>query len=129
MKGTLQGTALLLAVTCGLLTWFLADANPPLAQDEATLGICLNSEREPVVRVEACRTAAEQRNVSTQFNLGGMYYNGEGVLQNDAEAVKWYRLAAKQGLGLIRFRGHFLKGGYDVHSGKDNAAAATPPGV
>ncbi len=33
------------------------------------------------------------------------------------------------GLGLIQFRGHFLKGGYDVHNGKDNAAPATPPGV
>ena len=32
-------------------------------------------------------------------------------------------------LGLIQFRGHFLKGGYDVHNGKDNAAPATPPGV
>ena len=26
-----------------------------------------------------------------------MYGNGEGVLQDDAEAVKWYRLAAEQG--------------------------------
>ena len=32
-------------------------------------------------------------------------------------------------VGLIQFRGHFLKGGYDVHNGKDNAAPATPPGV
>jgi TPR repeat protein len=26
-----------------------------------------------------------------------MYYEGEGVTQNHAEAVKWYRLAAEQG--------------------------------
>ena len=26
-----------------------------------------------------------------------MYDNGEGVAENDAEAVKWYRLAAEQG--------------------------------
>jgi TPR repeat protein len=26
-----------------------------------------------------------------------MYDNGQGTLQNDAEAVKWYRLAADQG--------------------------------
>ena len=32
-----------------------------------------------------------------QFNLGIMYANGEGVLKDDAEAVKWYRLAAEQG--------------------------------
>ena len=29
-------------------------------------------------------------------NLGVRYANGQGVEQNDAEAVKWYRLAAKQ---------------------------------
>ena len=26
-----------------------------------------------------------------------MYDNGEGVLEDDAEAVRWYRLAAEQG--------------------------------
>ena len=26
-----------------------------------------------------------------------MYANGEGVLKDDAEAVRWYRLAAEQG--------------------------------
>ena len=66
MKGTLQGTAFLLAVTGGLLAWFLAGSNPSCAQDEAALDICLNSEREPVVRVEACRTAAEQGTAPAQ---------------------------------------------------------------
>ena len=33
-----------------------------------------------------------------QYNLGVMYENGRGVPQNDAEAVKWYRKAAEQGL-------------------------------
>ena len=32
-----------------------------------------------------------------QFNLGVMYDNGQGVLQDYKEAVKWYRLAAEQG--------------------------------
>jgi len=26
-----------------------------------------------------------------------MYFSGDGVLQDDAEAVKWFRLAAEQG--------------------------------
>ena len=30
-------------------------------------------------------------------NLGVMYDNGDGVPENDAEAVKWYRKAADQG--------------------------------
>ena len=40
---------------------------------------------------------AEQGNASAQYNLGFMYKNGEGVLQDYKTAVKWYRLAAEQG--------------------------------
>ena len=40
---------------------------------------------------------ARQGDAGAQFNLGIMYANGRGVPQNDAEAVKWYRLAADQG--------------------------------
>ena len=32
-----------------------------------------------------------------QSNLGFAYGNGQGVPQDDAEAVRWYRLAADQG--------------------------------
>ena len=32
-----------------------------------------------------------------QYNLGLMYYNGQGVLQDYKEAVKWYRKSAEQG--------------------------------
>ena len=47
-----------------------------------------------------------------QNNLGGMYAKGDGVPQNDAEAVKWWRKAAEQGhakaqnnLGVMYLRG------------------------
>mgnify|MGYP003359089257 FL=1 len=40
---------------------------------------------------------AEQGNVNAQFNLGVMYYKGQGVKQDYFEAVKWYRQAEKQG--------------------------------
>ena len=40
---------------------------------------------------------AEQGNATAQYNLGQMYRRGEGVKQDDAEAVKWYRKAAEQG--------------------------------
>jgi TPR repeat protein len=40
---------------------------------------------------------AEQGDAFAQFSLGIMYDNGEGVPQDYAEAVKWYRLAAEQG--------------------------------
>ena len=34
---------------------------------------------------------------AAQSNLGVMYANGQGVPQDYAEAVKWYRKAAEQG--------------------------------
>lgn len=41
---------------------------------------------------------AENGSANAQFNLGAMYDNGDGVPEeNDAEAAKWYRLAADQG--------------------------------
>lgn len=42
--------------------------------------------------------AAEQGNAAAQYNLGAMYYKGQGVRRDDAEAVRWYRQAAEQGL-------------------------------
>ena len=40
---------------------------------------------------------AEQGDAAAQHKLGVMYDNGEGILVNKAEAVKWYRKAAEQG--------------------------------
>jgi len=41
---------------------------------------------------------AEQGDATAQFSLGMMYYNGEGVAQDYKEAMKWFRLAAEQGI-------------------------------
>ena len=43
------------------------------------------------------RLRAEQGDASAQYNLGVRYANGEGVLKDEAEAVRWYRLSADQG--------------------------------
>ena len=47
-------------------------------------------------------SAAEQGDANAQYNLGVYYYNGEGVDQNYAEAVKWFRLAAEQGFATAQ---------------------------
>jgi hypothetical protein len=39
------------------------------------------------------RPLAEQGDAKAQFRLGGMYLNGQGVPQDAAEAVKWWRKA------------------------------------
>jgi TPR repeat protein len=41
--------------------------------------------------------AAAQGISYAQYNLGFMYANGRGVVQDYAEAVRWYKLAAAQG--------------------------------
>ncbi len=43
------------------------------------------------------RQKDEQGNAEAQASLRKAYDNGEGVPQDDKEAVKWYRLAAEQG--------------------------------
>jgi len=43
------------------------------------------------------RPLAEQGNVSASYNLGTMYYNGEGTSRDYIQALKWYRVAAEHG--------------------------------
>ena len=49
------------------------------------------------------KAAAEQGDAVAQNNLGFMYDKGEGVPENDAEAVKWYRKAADHGYAKAQF--------------------------
>ena len=48
--------------------------------------------------ISATKELADQGDADAQFNLGVMYYKGQGVPQDCAEAMKWYRLAADQGV-------------------------------
>ena len=50
-----------------------------------------------VTALREWRPLAEQGDAKAQYNLGGMYANGQGVPQDYAEAVRWYRKAAEQG--------------------------------
>ncbi len=53
--------------------------------------------------LDEARRLAAQGDAEAQTNLGVMYANGEGVPQNDAEAVKWSRLAAAQGYAIAQY--------------------------
>jgi uncharacterized protein len=52
---------------------------------------------------EILKPLADQGNSKAQFELGVMYEKGQGVPQDDKEAVKWYRLAAEQGFASAQF--------------------------
>jgi hypothetical protein len=71
---------------------FLVGAGPCLADDT----------------LDTWRARAEQGDARAQFNLGLMYDTGEGVPQDDAEAVRWYRRAADQGHADAQFNLGFM---------------------
>lgn len=40
---------------------------------------------------------ANQGNAAAQYNLGVMYYKGDGIPQNQSKAIEWFQRAAAQG--------------------------------
>ena len=54
----------------------------------------LGQDPDPITEI---RRQAEQGDVDAQFNLGGRYFRGVGVPEDDTEAARWLRLAAEQG--------------------------------
>ena len=50
-----------------------------------------------------CTGPAEEGNATAQFCIGRLYANGFGVMMDDAEALKWYGLAAEQGHAEAQF--------------------------
>lgn len=65
---------------------------------------------------------AEQGDASAQFDMGMKYAKGEGVGQDDAEAVKWFRKAADKGLADAQvILGQYYFNGYGVP--QDNTQA------
>ena len=48
--------------------------------------------------LRAFRPLAEQADARAQYNLGLMYWYGDGVPSDNSEAIKWFRRAAEQGL-------------------------------
>ena len=99
MKRTLLLTLALIAAGC-------ADAEqsetPSDGSEQVTpsASCAALSDESPLEDVLLC---AEQGYAPAQNDLGFMYANGEGVPQDDAEAVRWYRLAAEQGNAFSQF--------------------------
>lgn len=69
--------------------------------------------------VDVRRLLAEDGNPIAQISLGFDYANGNGVPQDYAEAVKWYRMAADQGyaeaqlnMGVMYYNGQGVPQNY-----------------
>jgi TPR repeat protein len=70
------------------------------------------NSRQLAKRAAVYRIRAEQGDANAQYSLSYMYHKGEGLPQDDSEAVRWCRRAAEQGyapaqdaLGIIYRRG------------------------
>ncbi len=72
-------------------------AMPAWGQD-FDAGLAAYERGDYAAALKEWKPLAEQGYAAAQFNLGAMYDNGQGVPQDDAQAVQWYRLAAEQGM-------------------------------
>ena len=68
------------------------------------------------------REAAEKGHAGAQYNLGSLYYLGNGVAKSVEEAVKWIRKAAEAGdPGAQWHLGHFYQTGEVVNKNLEEA--------
>ena len=67
------------------------------------LSICVLLFAHSQTSVLLLHKAAAFGNAQAQFNMGAMYYSGEGISQNYKKAMHWYKKAAKQNNTLAQF--------------------------
>jgi TPR repeat protein len=79
-----------------ILAFFMMLCSPAAAQD-FDKGMAAYEVGDYATALKEWRSLAEAGNVFAQFDLGLMYDIGQGVPQDNKEAVKWYELAADQG--------------------------------
>lgn len=60
-------------------------------------GLAAYNSKDYASALREFKPLAAQGGAKAQYSLGWMYQQGQGVAQDNKEAVKWYLLAAKQG--------------------------------
>src|SRR5438309_797491 len=86
----------------GIFLWswvFVFAASASEAPDSGSTPSCdaLYRTKDFPRAAKVCAADAEKGNPQAQFLMGRMHEEGDGVAQDDAIAVKWYRLAADKG--------------------------------
>jgi uncharacterized protein len=92
MKVSLAGLSL--SILLAIVAKAQEPARPPSTNALAT---------DNTAAIVELRAKAEQGNADAQYELGACYHVGQGVPQDDAEAMKWYRKAAVQGNSTAQF--------------------------
>ena len=78
-----------------LVLAFLMTLSSPVVAQDYEKGHVAYEAGDYAAALREWTPLAEQGLTAAQYNLGIMYANGQGVLQDYKDAVKWYRLAAK----------------------------------
>ena len=76
---------------------FLMTLSSPVAAQDFDKGLAAAQAGDFATALQEWMPLAEAGDADAQYNLGVMYNEGDGVLQDYKEAVKWFRLAAEQG--------------------------------
>ncbi len=71
--------------------------------DDVEDGVASAEKGDFAAALQLLKPLAEQGDAQAQFNLGLMYFNGNGVAQDYKTAVKWYTLAAAQGVASAQY--------------------------
>jgi uncharacterized protein len=74
------------------------------AEAQSNLGVMLASRGEFAKAAYWYREAAEAGIGTAAYNLGTLYFNGQGVTQNYAKAHDWFLEAAKRGNAYAEFQ-------------------------
>ena len=111
--GGMKGKAVIRSLRAASLVLVLATSMAAAQDFDAGLAAAQSGDFATALR--EWTPLAEQGDATAQNNLGLMFATGQGVPQDDAEAVKWYRLAAGQGDAKAQFNlGYMYANGYGV---------------
>lgn len=88
-------------------SWYKKAAEKGHIPAERQLAILYESGRglpvaEPTEAVKWYRKAAESQDMESQYAMGRMYQYGVGVTKDQAQSIKWYKMAAGQGHELAK---------------------------
>lgn len=100
----------------------LAGSTPASQPPITTVSASSNPERAKALTPEELRGLADRGDAEAQWQLGTLYHTGDGLPQNDRQAVEWFQRSANQGYAqALRALGSAYWGGRGVK--QDNTEA------
>ena len=76
----------------------------PISAQDFEKGVAAFNSGDYATAFKEFKSLADAGGKTSQYNLGVMYENGQGVRQDYVEAARWYTLAAEQGYGAAQYK-------------------------